>query len=411
MYFLLAFAPGLWAPAAVNILDGYGAKWVIDYTTAVGPGVAIFSGLMFASMADRKYHAQDLLGVLSISGAVFLWLAFSSLEWGWSPWWYMFFQACNVFIAAPLWVLLTKVALVHSRNAERALPLYTLCGTLGWISAGLLVSWFALDASAETGKLAGVVRLVVGVAAFMMPKTPPVLSREKSSWREKLGLSALDLLKHRKLRVYFITVMLFTIPLTSFYMYAPKLLMELSEVDRSAFALSVQDVLSGPSAQMTLGQMAEIGALLLLSYLGARVRIKWIVLISMVLAMLRFAFFALAGEHQLLAWMWLGVALHGPVFAFFSVTGQMFVDRQVPGEMRAQAQALMSLMTSMGGVIGPLTVGRLYKLTADEGSGREGWSTWPLFWWVLAVMVFLCMVFFVYGYRDGVDKRDVDSLE
>lgn len=405
VFFLLAASPGLWVPSVINILDAYDGKWVIDYTTAVGPAMAIISSLVVASLADRKYHAQNLLGVLSISGAVFLWLAFSSLEWGWSPWWFMFFYACNALIAAPLWVLLTKVALVHSSNAERDLPLYTIWGTLGWISAGLLVSWLAFDASATTGKMAAVLRCFVGLAAFMMPKTPHAISLQKPTWKDKLGLSALDLLKNRKLKVFFITTMLLTIPLVSFYMYAPKLLMELAGVDKSSFALMVQTKLPGPSAQMTLGQMAEIFALLMLSYLGVRVRLKWIVATSMVLAMLRFALFALAGEHQMLALMWLGVALHGPIFAFFSVTGTMFVDRQVPNEMRAQAQALMSLMTSVGGIIGPLAVGRLYKSTADENAGQEGWNTWPLFWWVLTLAVFLCLVYFLVGYRDDKEER------
>jgi len=404
VFFWLAFAPGLWAPAAINILDVYDAKWVIDYSMALGPALAILSSLIFASLADRKYHAQNLLGVLSISGAVFLWLAFSSLEWGWSPWWYMFFQACNMFIAAPLWILLTKVALVHSKYAERDLPLYTMCGTIGWIAAGLMVSLLELDASATTGKLAGGVRVLVGLAAFMMPKTPHVISLQKPTLKDKLGLNAFVLFKNRKLKVLFVTTMLLAIPFSSFYMYAPELLKELSEVDKSGFAQFVQVWLPGPSAQMTLGQMAEIGALLLLSYLGVRVRLKWILAIAMVFGMMRFALFALAGENQLLVLMWLGVALHGPIFAFTSITGKMFVDRQVPNEMRAQAQALMSLMTSVGMVIGPLAVGQLYKNTADEHANQEGWNTWPLFWWVLTLAVFLCLVYFLVGYRD--DKKE-----
>ncbi len=404
VFFLLSVAPGLWAPAAINILDAYDAIWVIDYTTAIGPAMAILSTLMFASLADRKYQAQNMLGVLSITGAVFLWLSFSSLEWGWSPWWYLFFQACNAFIGAPMWILLTKVALVHSRNAERDFPLFRIWGTVGWIAAGMLVSWLAMDASATTGKMAGWVRVLIGLAAFMLPRTPPAISKEKPTLREKLGLSALGLLENKKLKVYFITTLLFTIPLASFYLYAPKLLMELAEVDKSSFAICVQSWLPGPSSQMTLGQMTEIGAMLLMSYMGVRAKLKWLVTLAMILGVMRFALFALAGVHEMLALMWLGVALHGFIYTFFSITGQMFVDRQVPNEMRAQAQALMALMASIGGVIGPLAVGQLYKNTADGKLQNTGWSAWPLFWWVLTIAVFLCLVYFVMGYRD--EKED-----
>ncbi len=404
MFFWLAFAPGLWAPAIVNILDAYNAIWVLDYTMAVGPAVAILSCLIFASLADRKYHAQNLLGVLSISGAVFLWLAFSSLEWGWNPWWFVFFQACNVFFAAPLWILVTKVILVHSSKAERDLPLVTIFGTVGWISAGLMVSWLELDASPATGKIACGVRFLVGLAAFMMPNTPHIESKIVPTFKEKLGLSAFVLFKNRKFKVLFITTMLLAIPMSSFYMYAPKLLKELSLIDTSSFALSVQAWLPGPTAQMTIGQVTEVGALLLLSYLGVRVRLRWILAIAMTFGMMRFAFFALAGEHQLLALMWLGVSLHGPIFAFSNITGQLFVDRQVPNEMRAQALALMSLVTSVGGVIGPLAVGQLYKHTADENAQQRGWHAWPLFWWVLTMAVFLCLIYFLVGYRDEKEK-------
>ncbi|MFT5634140.1 MAG: hypothetical protein ACI9SQ_001870, partial [Rubritalea sp.] len=27
-------------------------------------------------------------------------------------------------------------------------------------------------------------------------------------------------------------------------------------------------------------------------------------------------------------------------------------------------------------------------------------NTWPLFWWVLTLAVFLCLVYFLVGYRD-----------
>jgi len=237
----------------------------------------------------------------------------------------------------------------------------------------------------------------------MMPRTPPATSDKKGkpTVKEKLGLGALVLFENKMLKVYFITTFILTIPLASFYLYAPKLLMELSNVDHSNFAVMVQQWLPGPSSQMTIGQMTEIGAMLLMSYLGARARLRILVVIAMVLAICRFGLFALAGEHELLVLMWLGVALHGPVYTFFSITGQMFVDRRVPDNMRAQAQALLSLMTALGNIAGPLAVGLLYKKTAGISTiGAKESNEWPLFWWVLTVAVVISLVYFITGYRD-----------
>ena len=399
----MSMSSGLWMPAAVNILSAYEAQWVLDYTMAVVPLMAIFSSMVFATLADRKYDSKSLLAVLATSGSVFLWLAFACLEWGWSPWWYLFFHGCNALISGPQWVLVTKVALVHARNKQRDFPLFRIWATVGWIVAGILVSWLAWDSSVATGKLAALAKLLTGITALMLPRTPPAVNEgtKKSTIKEKLGLGALVLFENRMLKVYFITTLILTIPLAAFYLYTPKLLMELSALDQSDFAIMVQQWLPGPSAQMTLGQMTEIGAMLLMSYLGVRARLRVLVIIAMVLAVLRFALFALAGEHEILALMWLGVALHGPVYTFFSITGQMFVDRRVPEDMRAQAQALLSLMTAFGNILGPLAVGRFYKSTVGQiNINTQVQSGWPLFWWVLTIAVVCSLVYFMIGYRE-----------
>lgn len=400
VFFLLSLSPGLWGPAMSNILSSYGALWVSEYAAAIAPAVAIISSLFFASLADRRFEAQKLLGVLSMSGAIFLWLSFSVLEWGWSPWWFVFFQGCNALIAAPLWALLTKVALANSTNAERDFPLFHVWGTIGWICAGILVSYLALDYSAMAGKLAAYVRVLLGLAAFMLPRTLPEVQLKIPSLLDKLGWSAFSLLENRKLRVYFMTSLLLGLPLASFYLYTPVMLKGLVERDHSEFALVVQWMLPGVSSQMTLGQFVEIGAMLLLSWLGVRAKVKWLMIIAMVFCLLRFALFALAGQFELLSLIWLGIAMHGICYTFFSVTGRMFVDRQVPKTMRAQAQSLMGLLASVGGIIGPLLVGRLFKFTA-----ANDFALWPMYWWVLTVAVLVSLVYFVVGFRG--DKIDL----
>jgi len=123
-----------------------------------------------------------------------------------------------------------------------------------------------------TGKLAALAKLLTGLTALMLPKTPPALNQgtERSTIKEKLGLGALVLLENKMLKVYFITTLVLTIPLAAFYLYTPKLLMELSALDHSSFAVMVQQWLPGPSAQMTLGQMTEIGAMLCLLIVACR---------------------------------------------------------------------------------------------------------------------------------------------
>ncbi|MGJ8673773.1 MFS transporter [Rubritalea sp.] len=404
---MIFIPPGLWTPALPNILETYNALWVIPYAAAVGPIVAIFSSLMFASLADRRFEAQKLLGCLTLFGSVFLWLQFSVLSWGWSPWWYVFFQGCTALISAPMIPILTTIALVNTDNPQKKFPLYHLWGTIGWLTAGVLVSWLALDASAEAGKIGAFVRLGLGGLCFLLPATKPKGKRAKT-WKDALGFGAFGLFSNKSLRVYYISALLFAIPIAAHYMYAPKLLKQLAELEVNAGAMQsfIVVLLPGPSAQMALGQMTEIGAMLLLSWLGARARVKPFVMISMTLAVIRYGLYASAGHTGLIYLMWIGVALHGPIFAFFSVTGKVFVNRRVSEDMRGQAQALLALMGgSIGQTTGALSCGLLFNVT----KAGQTWVGWTLFWSILSSMVFLCLAYFTLGYKQKDENKNAQT--
>lgn len=85
-------------------------------------------------------------------------------------------------------------------------------GTIGWIAAGLLISFLAWDSQAglsegllkNTWILAAFVSLVLGIYSFTLPATPPrAKSSESFKLSEVLGLEALALLKHRNFAIFF----------------------------------------------------------------------------------------------------------------------------------------------------------------------------------------------------------------
>ena len=148
-----------------------------------------------------------------------------------------------------------------------------------------------------------------------------------------------------------------------------------------------------PTAQMTFGQMLEIFAMLSLSVLGSRFRVRWFIVVGLILGILRFGLFALAGELGMLSVIWVGIALHGPVYTYLYVTGRMFLDKRVPDTMRGQAQALFQLLIgSVAGILGAFSCGWLYQGTVSGGA--EDW-TW--FWLALAVFSVVPLVYFLVG--------------
>jgi MFS family permease len=375
---LMFMVPGMWVSSLPNILEAYDVLWVLPYAASLSPFMAIFSALTFGALSDRRVNAEKLLGVLSFAGAFFLWFAFSSLEWGWHPGWYLFFQGCNALISGPMVALITKIKLVNLQDAAKSFPIYSMGGTIGWMLGGCLISWLALDQSADAGQLAAYVRLLVGGLCFLMPATPPT-DHESKGWKAALGLSAFSLLKVRQLRVFYIASALFAIPCVSFYMLVPIMLKVFGS--------------QHPTAQMTFGQVVEIGAMLFLSYVAGRCRIRWFVIVGLILGVLRFSLFALAGELGVLAIIWIGIALHGPIYTFMTVAGRMFLDKRVPSTMRGQAQALYQLLVgSVAGVIGAFACDWLYHLQVTDEP-----QSWALYWWILASAAALVLLYFCVG--------------
>ena len=375
---LMFMPPGMWVPSLPNILEAQGVRWVLPYAMALTPLCAMFSALMFGALSDRKMNAEKLLGALAIFGAFFLWLGFFALEHRWHPGWYLFFQGCNALISGPMFALITKIKLVNLPNAAKSFPLYAIGGTIGWMAGGCIVSWFALDQSADTGQWAAYIRLFMGFLCFLLPATPPT-DHVSRGWRAALGLTAFKLLKVRELRVFYFASALFAIPCVSFYMLVPTMLMEFGSLY--------------PTAQMTLGQVVEIGSMLFLSMVAGRFRIRWFLIVGMVLGITRFALFALAGDLGLLAVIWLGIALHGPIYTFTMVAGRIFLDKRVPDTMRGQAQALYQLLVgSLAGIVGSFFCEVLYQQHVTETL-----SSWSVFWWALAAFALLPLAYFFIG--------------
>jgi MFS family permease len=374
---LMFMPPGMWIPSLPNILEAYDARWVLPYFTALTPFMAVFSLLIFGSLSDRKIDAGRLLGILGLSGAVFVWLSFSSLAWGWHPGWFLFFQACNALLSSPMIPLITKVKLANLPNPEKSFPIYSMGGTLGWLCGSLLVSLLALDHSAEVGRLAMFIRIGMSFLCFTLPSTPPT-DKQSRGWTAALGLRAFGLLRDPELRRFYVASTLLFIPGVAHFMITPTML--------TAFGSE------HPTAEMGLGQATELVAMLFLSAVAGRFRVRWFLVWGMSLAVLRYGLFALGAELGTLTILWCGVALHGPVYTFIAVAGRLYLDKRVPETIRGQAQALYSLLVfNVTGIVGAFLCEWLYRGAVIEA------SNWPVFWWVLSGFAALPLVYFLSG--------------
>ena len=81
----------------------------------------------------------------------------------------------------------------------------------------------------------------------------------------------------------------------------------------------------------------------------------------------RYALFAM-GDVGAMVWMiYLGIVLHGVCYDFFFVTGQIYVDRKAPRNIRASAQGFITLITYGFGIgLGSVISGNVLDLFTED---------------------------------------------
>lgn len=390
VFFMLAAAPGAWVPVLANVLETRGWSREITWAFLIPPLAGLVSPLIFSAGADQRVSAEKLLGTIILGGSIFLGLAFYSLDQWQSPKLFLCFMMVNALISAPSWGLLTTIALNNLEDETRRFGRYRVWGTIGWVFVGLGVSALALDDAVEVGYVACGFRIIAGVCCFLLPHTPP-MAKESKGWRSALGLDSLRILRDSDHRVYIISTFLLSVPLAAFYMHTPLHLRH----------LGMQSVAAG----MSLGQLSEIVAFLMMGYWMTRVRLKTLMVIAIACGVLRYSLYALGGAFPHVAWLLLGLSLHGICFTFFFETGRVFLNRRVDEGLRAQVQALVTFASfGMGSLLGTVVCGWLYETMVTHENGG-----WTLYWAALAAMCLATGVYFVTGYR-GLPAGTGESL-
>ncbi len=385
MFFIHAMAMGMWLVPLASVLEAHQLAELTPYAFATGGISAFISPLIFGALADQRIAPVRLLRWLALASGMAMALASTAIGRGWSHMAILAFIQLYALCATPTWSLSTTIVLSGLNDPRREFGPVRAMATLGWMTGCWLISALNADGSTLAGYGGSVMWLALVGFTFLLPIVEPVAAVRHLSWKQRLGLDALRLLKNRDHRVVFITAALYNIPLCAFYPYTPKHLRELG--------------LSHTASWMTLGQVTEIIAMFALAALLTRWRLKTIFLIGIGFGILRFVLCALDAR----GWVLAGITLHGFAFVLFLITAQIYLEQRIAPEWRARAQALFTLMLSgIGSTLGYLCCGAWFTAST---AGKT--THWPLFWLGLAGSVALVFVFFALSYRGARDgERD-----
>jgi len=284
----------------------------------------------------------------------------------------------------PTLALTNSLSFHHMEDPAREFPRVRVLGTIGWIVAGLVVGRLALEATAVPLRIAAGASVVMGLYCLMLPHTPARSGGGPVTVRAILGLDALALLKNRSFLVFAIGSFLLCIPLQFYYAFTNLFLNEIGMPE--------------PASKMTLGQMSEIGFMLVMPVLLVRLGVKKMLLIGMTAWTARYVLFAYGNADALVWMLYAGILLHGICYDFFFVTGQIYVDQQAGPRIRAAAQGFIAFVTlGVGMFIGAWASGLVVE--AYRLGGAAVAHDWARIWLVPAAAAAAVLVLFAFAFR------------
>ena len=348
---------------------------------AIGAMIApFFVGLI----ADRYFASEKILAFLGIFGGLLLFLLPEMTTFG--GFYPMLILYCCTYV--PTLALGNSVSLHHLENPKRDFPLVKTLSAVGWIAAGLMLSFvFHGELSAIQFYVAGTISILFGLFSLTLPHTPPIKTGKDVSLGEILGLDALALLKKPSFAIFIACMFLICIPL---YFYFVNMNLYVTELGWTNSA-----------AKMSLAQVSDIIFLILLPILLSTLGYKKTIFIGILAWAARYFFLAGsvdAGNMQT-TFIFTAILLHGVCYDFLFIAGQLYVDGEANERIRGAAQGLIAfILWGVGAFVGTNLAGisqAAYTLENAIGTIAHDWQGIWIYpaWGSVAVLV-IFVVFF-----------------
>ncbi len=348
---------------------------------------AIIAPFIIGLIADRYFNAEKILGVLHILGAILMYQMYNAADIS------VFYPyvLSYMILYMPTLALVNSVSFNQMKDPEKEFSSIRIWGTLGWIAAGLLIS-FAFHWDSQEGVKDGLLRntflmasiasIVLGLFSFLLPKTPPKGKGEKVTISDILGLDALKLLKDKNFLIFFISSILICIPLAFYYQNANNFLTNVG--------------MDNPTGKMTIGQVSEVLFLLALPIFFKKFGFKKTILVGMLAWAIRYVLFAYGNAGELSFMLITGIALHGICYDFFFVSGQIYTNSKAGDKFKSAAQGLITLATyGIGMLIGFMVAGQITEMYKVNGA-----QDWKMVWIIPAGIAFVVFLIFALLFND-----------
>lgn len=376
-----------WVPLAAY-LTNIGVEGTQKALILSSMALGCLASPLVGSLADRYFNGEKLLSVLNLLTAVLLFFAARQNE----PGLLFVFLLLAMIVYMPSWGLTSAIAMTHA-PAEQ-FPRIRVFGSIGWVVSGVFslvaVNYFNLDFDGTNLPLycgAGVAALA-GLVNLTLPKTPPAKQAGGSSVSDLLGLRSLSLMKDKNFAVFIVISLLAMIPFALYWSFASQFLQ-----DKGFKYLTIT---------MNWGQFAEMFFMIIVPVVLKKFGVRLTMIMGLVALLIRYIAFYFGGFADMPILYFVAILVHGVIYGFFFVGGQVYIHKKVPEELNAQAQGFIFLVTfGLGLLIGNFVNGKLIETFTDV----SGQVNWDQVWAITCVVTLVVLILFSLFFRNNIVER------
>jgi nucleoside transporter len=349
---------------------------------------------LICMVADRHFASQKVLIVLNFACAVLFFIGARQTN----PASIFVFLLLAMLCYMPTWSLTNTIAM--SNFPSDKFPQIRVFGSIGWVASavfGLIASMSlfgekVIDGTAIPLYCGAGIALLAGIVNLTLPNTPPPSKGKEASIVDALGLRAMTLLKDRNFALFIIISMLVMIPFTLYFSLG------------SQFFIS--QGFKQVTAIMNLGQFVEIFLMLLVPLALSRFGVKKTMLMGVGALAIRYITLWCGVATGQTFLYYIAILVHGIIFGFFFVGGQVYVDKKAPLEIRAQAQGLIVLACYGVGML----IGTFINVELIERYTTDGVCNWNPVFVINAIVSAVLLVALCVFFRNDIKQAAAEPV-
>ncbi|MBA7520454.1 putative nucleoside transporter YegT [subsurface metagenome] len=375
-----------WVPFAAYLanIDISGARNAMMLSSmAIGCLAAPLIGMV----ADRYFSSEKVLAVLNLLSGI-LWIIAGFVT---NHDLLFILLILSMLCHMPTWSLTSSIAMTHA-PAEQ-FPRIRVFGSIGWVAAGLfsVISVKLLNTGFDGTNIpffyAGSISLIACLFNLTLPSTPPPAKGKKGSLIDVFGLRTVKLMADRNFAAFIIISFLSVIPFSMYFSYCSEFLL-----DKGFKFISVT---------MNWGQLVEMFIMISIPFAIRKIGLRNTMVFGLFALLIRYLAFYAGVWTGTAGLYFIGILIHGFVFGYFYVGGQIYIDKKTPAELRAQAQGFFFLVNfGLGLLVGNFISRQIIENYSSVIDNSRSYN-WESIWGVTAVLSLVVLLAFLLFFKNS----------